>query len=70
MAVSHYRKPGQAEILPTRYDRHMEKAGERYCDLCGRPIPKQAKLATREDGKDICLACQIRDAQVTKGLRH
>ena len=48
----------------------MEKDGDRYCDLCGRPIPKQAKLATSEKGKDMCLACQIRDAQVNKGLRH
>jgi hypothetical protein len=48
----------------------MEKDGERICDGCGRPIPKQAKLATQENGKDLCLACQIREAQITKGLRH
>jgi hypothetical protein len=29
-----------------------------------------AKLATQEDGKDLCLQCQIRQAQITKGLRH
>jgi len=32
-----------------------------------------SKLATRQegpDGKDLCLACQIRLAQVEKRLRH
>jgi|GEM_PF-5903939 len=29
-----------------------------------------SKLATRQDGKDLCLACQIRLAQMEKGLRH
>jgi hypothetical protein len=30
-----------------------------------------SKLAARsEDGKDLCLACQIRLAQIEKGLRH
>jgi RNA polymerase-binding transcription factor DksA len=49
----------------------MEKDGQRYCDHCGQPIPKMSKLATtQQDGKDLCLACQIRHAQVTKGLRH
>jgi hypothetical protein len=48
----------------------MEKDGERVCDGCGRPIPKKALLATKENGRDLCLACQIRDAQITKGLRH
>ena len=60
----------QAFAPPSGYHLDMEKDGDRYCDLCGRPIPKQAKLATSEKGKDMCLACQIRDAQVNKGLRH
>ena len=29
-----------------------------------------SKLASRQDGKDLCLACQIRLAQIEKGLRH
>jgi len=32
-----------------------------------------SKLATRQDGpegRDLCLACQIRLAQIEKGLRH
>jgi hypothetical protein len=48
----------------------MERDGERFCDSCGQKIPQTAKLATREDGKDVCLACQIRQAQIVKGLRH
>jgi len=49
----------------------MEKDGQRFCDDCGKPIPLQAKLAEKTaEGKDRCLACQIRDAQITKGLRH
>jgi hypothetical protein len=48
----------------------MEKDGERHCDSCGQKIPKMAKLATREEGRDLCLACQIREAQIVKGLRH
>jgi hypothetical protein len=52
------------------YDPHMEKDGERICDACGQRIPKMSKLATRENGRDLCLACQIREAQEHKGLRH
>ena len=49
----------------------MEREGQRICDGCGRIIPKTAKLATKEpDGRDLCLACQIREAQIVKGLRH
>jgi len=29
-----------------------------------------SKLATRQDNKDLCLVCQIRLAQIQKGLRH
>jgi RNA polymerase-binding transcription factor DksA len=48
----------------------MERDGRRLCDLCGQPIPPMSKLATRQDGRDLCLACQIRQAQIHKGLRH
>jgi RNA polymerase-binding transcription factor DksA len=47
----------------------MEKDGQRYCDLCGQPIPKMSKLALQQDGKDVCLACQIHEAERQKGLR-
>jgi len=48
----------------------MEKDGERTCDGCGQPIPKMSKLALKsEDGKDLCLACQIRESERKKGLR-
>jgi len=45
----------------------MEKDGDRYCDRCGQKIPKMAKLATKDGGKDMCLACQIREAEIAKG---
>jgi formylmethanofuran dehydrogenase subunit E len=48
----------------------MEKDGERYCDRCGQIIPKMSKLAVHENGKDFCLACNIKRAQDEKGLRH
>jgi formylmethanofuran dehydrogenase subunit E len=48
----------------------MEKDGEKYCDSCGQKIPKMAKLASQENGKHLCLACSIREAQISKGLRH
>jgi predicted RNA-binding Zn-ribbon protein involved in translation (DUF1610 family) len=51
----------------------MERDAIRTCDSCGQRIPPMAKLATRQegqDGKDLCLACQIRLAQIEKGLRH
>jgi hypothetical protein len=48
----------------------MERDGQRYCDSCGQKIPKMAKLAAKEDGRDVCLACQIREAQVARGPHH
>jgi predicted CXXCH cytochrome family protein len=48
----------------------MNQDGVRTCDSCGQPIPSMSKLATREAGRDLCLACQIREAQTHKGLRH
>ena len=48
----------------------MERDGVRTCDSCGQRIPPMSKLAVRQDGKDLCLACQIRLAQIEKGLRH
>ncbi|MEQ1947219.1 MAG: hypothetical protein ABL995_08520 [Bryobacteraceae bacterium] len=44
----------------------MEKEGEIYCDRCGQPVPKVAKLAAQPDGTHICLACQIRESQMKK----
>jgi RNA polymerase-binding transcription factor DksA len=57
----------------SRYHRHMEQDGILTCDSCGQRIPPMSKLAARRespDGKDLCLACQIRLAQIEKGLRH
>ena len=48
----------------------MEQDGERICDSCGQKIPRMSKLAVNQDGRDLCLACQIRLAQIEKGLRH
>jgi hypothetical protein len=49
----------------------MEKDGERFCDSCGQYLPATAKLATKdEQGRDLCLACSIRDAQIREGLKH
>ena len=49
----------------------MERDGERICDGCGQKIPKMAKLATKApDGRDLCLACRIRESEIAKGLRH
>ena len=48
----------------------MDKDGIRVCDSCGQKIPPMAKLVSKEHGKDLCLACQIRLAQIEKGLRH
>jgi len=28
-----------------------------------------SKLASKEGGKDVCLACQIRQSEINKGLR-
>jgi hypothetical protein len=47
----------------------MEKDGERICDLCGQTIPKMSKLALKQGGKDLCLACQIREAERRKRPR-
>ena len=45
----------------------MEKDGERFCDSCGQFLPKTAKLAIKDDqGRDLCLACSIRDGQIRK----
>ncbi len=46
----------------------MEKDGERVCDSCGQKIPKMSKLVAREAGRDLCMACQIRESEVKKGL--
>lgn len=49
----------------------MEKNGERFCDACGQVLPKTAKLDTKDpNGRDLCLACSIRDSQIRKGLKH
>jgi len=55
---------------PLRYYRIMERDGIRTCDSCGQRIPPMSKLASRQGDKDLCLACQIRLAQIEKGLRH
>jgi hypothetical protein len=47
----------------------MEKDGNRYCDSCGQKIPSMSKLASKEGSKDFCLACQIRQSEINKGLR-
>ena len=52
------------------YSGRMEKDGVRTCDGCGQVIPMMSKLATKENGRDLCLACQIREAQIHKGLKH
>ena len=50
---------------------YMEKDGERFCDSCGQIIGKTAKLAAKDpNGRDLCLACSIRQAQIDKGLKH
>jgi hypothetical protein len=47
----------------------MEKDGVRTCDGCGQRIPSMSKLATKSaDGRDLCLACQIRESEIKKGL--
>ena len=51
------------------YNKFMEKDGERICDLCGQTIPKMSKLALKQDGKDLCLACQIRESERQKRQR-
>jgi len=66
MARSHERF---ALKFPVFYHRLMEKGGERFCDACGQPIPRMSKLAVKEDGKDLCLACQIRESERKKALR-
>jgi hypothetical protein len=47
----------------------MEKDGVRVCDRCGQRIPSMSKLAQKSsDGRDLCLACQIQEAEIRKGL--
>ena len=53
---------------PLRYHGSMEREGQRHCDACGQIIPKMAKLAARENGRDLCLACRIRETQIARGL--
>lgn len=48
----------------------MQKDGVRVCDSCGQRIPSMSKLASQQDGRDLCLACQIRESEIQKGLRH
>jgi hypothetical protein len=48
----------------------MEKDGKRICDGCGQTIPMMSKLASKEGSRDLCLQCQIREAQIHKGLKH
>src|SRR5258706_1924229 len=66
--------PQKHSSFESRYDQSMLKDGEtdavRICHVCGQKIPSMSKLAIQQDGKDICLQCQIRDAQINKGLRH
>lgn len=52
------------------YAEDMVKDGVKTCDGCGQVIPMMSKLATNENGRDLCLSCQIREAQIHKGLRH
>lgn len=52
-----------------RYHADKEKDGVRICDGCGQRIPPMSKLAAKsEDGRDLCLACQIRESEIKKGL--
>ena len=68
--VVHYPPHELAPPFP-RYHPIMDLEGDRICDGCGQKIPPGAKLATKtSEGRDLCLACQIREAQITKGLRH
>lgn len=47
----------------------MEKDGVRTCDACGQRIPPFSKLATKSaDGRELCLACRIRESEIKKGL--
>jgi hypothetical protein len=47
----------------------MEKGGVKTCDGCGQIIPSMSKLAKKSpDGRDLCLACQIRESEIQKGL--
>ena len=49
----------------------IQGSGEkRTCAGCGQPIPSMSKLTTNEGGRPLCLACQIRESQIKKGLRH
>jgi hypothetical protein len=46
----------------------MEKDGVRICDGCGQRIPTMSKLVAKSNGRDLCLACQIRESEIRKGL--
>jgi hypothetical protein len=49
----------------------MENIEPRVCAHCGLKIPSSAKLTGKtSEGQDLCLACSIRYAQDTKGLKH
>ena len=69
-----FQPEGLARKQGSRYDRSMSeeasKDGQRICGGCGQPIPSMSKLAIQQDGKALCLQCQIRAAQLIKGLRH
>jgi hypothetical protein len=47
-----------------------QAAPQPRCDACGQPIPPLAKLAASVDRRLLCLACTIRQSQLTKGLKH
>jgi hypothetical protein len=55
--------PGPVVFFPLFPTMSMTRDGERICDGCGQKIPPFAKLAAREGGRDLCLACQIRESQ-------
>jgi hypothetical protein len=64
----HRRSAGRA-LTDRRYHAGMEQDGVRTCDGCGQRIPSMSKLATKSsDGRDLCLACQIRESEIKKGL--
>lgn len=44
--------------------------GPRKCSGCGQQIPSSSKLSVQDGERTLCLACQIREAQTGKGLRH
>ncbi len=47
----------------------IQSSGEkRTCAGCGQPIPSMSKLMTQQGGRTLCLACQIRESEIRKGL--